>query len=104
MLFRFIPKDTVFIFLDSEFETIYDRRAPLFSGNYNPKGRDYGVVPRSAVEPREFINFQRRAYKMLARSFNAYTINTSKLSIKETSEEITKFIDMFSKSPSSHGR
>jgi len=87
-----IPRDAVFIFLDSDFETIFRRRAPVFGCSYNEKGGVYGKVPKSAVEPREFIDFQRVTYKVLAKSFNAFAIDTSKTSVKETSDMILEYL------------
>jgi hypothetical protein len=93
LLFCFIPKDTVFIFLDSDYETIFHRRAPLFDASVSkPKRRVYGSIPKLAVEPKEFINFQRSAYRALAKSFNALEIDASTCSIKETSNIILKYL------------
>jgi thymidylate kinase len=92
LLFRFIPKDTIFIFLDSDFKTIFKRREHIYLDGYNQKGRVYGMVPRSAVEPEEFIDFQRRAYKILAEFFGAFVIDTSKSSIKKTSDTILNYL------------
>ena len=92
LFLMFIPKDTVFIFLDSDFETIFRRRAPMFGCGHIEKGRVYGTVPKSAVEPREFIDFQRVAYKALAKSFNAFAIDTSRNSVRETSDMILEYL------------
>jgi thymidylate kinase len=89
LLFTFLPADTVFIFLDSDFGTVFNRRAPLrHRANCQQGERDYGSLPKTAVEPREFIDFQRTAYKVLANYFSAIKIDTSKHSIQETSEKI----------------
>jgi len=89
VLFDFIPADTLFIFLDSDFGEVLKRRAQLrVKERLENSSRDYGSLPKSAVEPEEFINFQRTAYKTLADSFNAVKIDTSKRSIEETSKEI----------------
>jgi thymidylate kinase len=74
ILYHFIPTDTVFIFLDSDYKTVFKRRA-------------------RTVEPQEFINFQRMAYKALAKSFNAFVINTSEHSIEETSNAIIGYLE-----------
>lgn len=92
LFFLFIPRDTVFIFLDSDFETVFRRRAPIFGHNQAAKGRVYGAVPKSAVEPREFIDFQRKAYKILAKSFNAFVIDTSISPIEETSKALLEHL------------
>ena len=93
LLFYLIPTDTLFVFLDSDFRTVFKRRAYLRSRE-RPKenSREYGSLPRSAVEPEEFINFQRMAYKILANSFNALKIDTSNRSIQETSEAILEYL------------
>jgi len=102
LLFLFIPKDTVFIFLDSDFKTVFKRRAHIYVDGYNQKGRAYGMIPKSAVEPQEFINFQRTAYKTLAKSFNAFSINTSEFSVEMTSRSILNYLQLSSKSPGKH--
>lgn len=87
----FIPKKTIFIFLDSDYQTIFRRRSGLLNvTNNNPQMR-YGAVPKTAVEPKDFINFQRRAYKVLSKLFGALEINTSFYSIKETSAIILEY-------------
>ena len=93
LLFRLIPRNTVFIFLDSNYDTIFRRRAPyLHVNDCDQKRRSYGSVPRSIVEPREFIDFQRNAYRILARSFDALTIDTSESSVEETSKAILEYL------------
>jgi len=93
LLFYFIPKDTVFIFLDSNYETIFHRRAGLFEvQNTNAQGKVYGLAPKGVVEPRNFIEFQRTAYKALARHFNSLEIDTSTSSIRETSNLISAYL------------
>jgi len=95
LLFLFIPRDTAFIFLDSNFETVFGRRAPLYyTDTRNTEKRAYGAIPKSAVEPREFIDFQRTAYRILAKSFNALTIDTSKNTIEETSYQVQEFLKL----------
>jgi len=96
VLFLLIPKSTVFVFLDSDYETIYNRRARLFGAeNCRAKlKRGYGSLPSASVEPRDFIEFQRTAYKTLARSFDALVINTSNHSIEETSAAILEYLEL----------
>jgi len=95
LLLRFIPKDTVFIFLDADYNTIYERRAPLFRKTYSRKvRRDYGAIPQCPVEPRVFIDFQRMAYKALAKSFDPLVINTSNHSVEETSTMILNYLGL----------
>lgn len=101
ILMRLIPKGTVLIFIDASFEAILKRRAPLFlervrkAKNSKPNSRRqrvYGYVPDSVVEPREFIDFQRNAYKLLARSIRAYEIYSPSLSVDETFESILRLL------------
>jgi thymidylate kinase len=97
LFFYFLPRDTIFIFLDSDYETIFRRRAGFFNvKNINPRVRAYGLIPKGAVEPKEFIDFQRKAYKILARSFNAFVIDTTKYSITETSNAIWELVRLIS--------
>lgn len=93
LLLRFIPKDAVFIFLDADYETIFQRRAPLFTKMHSQKTkRNYGATPRCPVEPRVFIDFQRTAYKILAKYFDPLVIDTSNHSIEETSVMILHYL------------
>lgn len=86
ILLHFIPQDTFFIFLDVDYATIFKRRAPLFTESHSKKQRiGYGAIPSCPVEPRSFIEFQRKAYRTLAKSFDPLVINTSNHSIEETS-------------------
>lgn len=94
LLFLFVPRDTVFIFMDSDYRTIFKRRAHLFLSSSDPKGRVYGVLPKATVEPKEFIDFQRTAYQAFAKYFNALTIDTSKHSIEETSNLILEYLHL----------
>jgi len=83
VLLRLVPEKTVFIFLDSEYEVIHKRRAASFCHE----------CARTSVEPRDFIEFQRTVYKILADSFNALTIDTSKSSIDETFKIISSYLE-----------
>ena len=65
LLLRFVPKDTLFIHLDSNYRKIMKRR-----GNF--------------VESRDFINFQRKGYRIIGNSVEATSIDTSNISVKET--------------------
>jgi thymidylate kinase len=94
-LLRFIPSDTIFIFLDSNYETIYQRRSPLATKPRRQRNqRGYGAIPRCPVEPRSFIEFQRKAYKILAKSFNPLIIDTSINSIEETTVLILQYLKL----------
>ncbi|MHA1834222.1 MAG: hypothetical protein ACTSV7_09530 [Candidatus Baldrarchaeia archaeon] len=103
VLIRFIPKDAILIFVDADFETILQRREPLFYERIrkqkNPKRkrkkvRIYGYVPNHAIEPREFIDFQRKAYKVLATSLGAFEIYSPNLSVDETFNVILQFLGL----------
>lgn len=96
LLLRLIPKDTVFIFLDADYDTIYQRRAPLFRTKTHSKSRNkhYGAVPRSSVESRVFIEFQRTAYKVLAKSFDPLVIDTSRYTVQKTSKMILRYLGL----------
>ena len=91
-LYLFIPSDTAFIFLDSDFRTVYKRRAHFYNVDPQQKTRTYGALPKSAVEPQSFIDFQRASYKVLAKSFNALVINTPERTIEQTSSEILEYL------------
>lgn len=89
ILFSFLPRNTVFIFLDSDYGTIYERRAPnakLLFDRYEKS--DFHST--GSLESREFIRFQRAAYKNLAKVFDAVTIDTSTSSVEDTSSLIRK--------------
>ena len=87
MLLRLIPENTVFIFLDSDYETIRRRRARKRKTAYDYSRGNY-------VEPRVYIEFQRTAYKILANSFHALIVDTSKTSIGETSKNILQYLGL----------
>jgi len=103
-LLKSIPRDTIFIFLDSDFKTIFQRRAHLFAVPRNVSagcskarkgsGEKYGQVPRGAVEPSDFINFQRMVYNRLAKSTSALVIDTSTSSVKETFHTILQHLGL----------
>lgn len=94
-LLKSIPKGTVFIFLDSDFETIFKRRAKLFGARgkeMEEPGEKYGQLPSAAVEPRDFIKFQRTIYKRLSKFTSALVIDTSKSSVEETFHTILQHL------------
>jgi hypothetical protein len=100
VLVRMIPRDAILIFVDADFETIFERRKPLYyerlrtreDGVKQKVVRVYGYVPNSVVEPREFIDFQRQAYKMLAKSLGAYEIYSPDYSVDEIFEIILHWL------------
>ncbi|GAH62507.1 unnamed protein product, partial [marine sediment metagenome] len=75
LLLQFIPKDAVFIHLDSDYKTLMKRR-----------GRN--------VEVKNFIDFQRVAYEKMEKLVNVISINTSILDIRQTSEKIMQALEI----------
>jgi RNase adaptor protein for sRNA GlmZ degradation len=73
LLLKLIPKDAVFIFLDADYETLVKRRGNLAC-------------------PVDYIEFHRKIYRKLAPVVKALYIDTSKLSIEQTSDMILKFL------------
>lgn len=69
LLLRLIPKNTIFIYLDSDYSTLISRR-----------GRN--------VESYDFFRFQRIGYEIIGNSLGVILINTSKNSIEQTSTKI----------------
>ena len=65
-LLYFVPKNTIFIHLDSEYSVIMKRRHRM-------------------VESYDFIEFQRVGYKIIGDSVSAKYIDTSNISVKQTS-------------------
>ena len=73
ILMWFIPRNSVLIHLDADYDTLLARRGRL-------------------VESREFIDFQKEAYSRLSKRVSSNYIDTSSLSIDETSSAINKVI------------
>ena len=73
LLLCFIPKNTVFIHLDSDYSTIMERRSHI-------------------VEPYDFIEFQKMGYKMIGNSVGAKFIDTSNVSVKQASMRIMHWL------------
>jgi hypothetical protein len=69
VLLKFIPQKGVLIHLDADYDALVARRGKL-------------------VEPRSFIDFQKAVYARLCQSIPSYYIDTSKLTIDETSKAI----------------
>ncbi|MEM2506177.1 MAG: hypothetical protein QXF61_03950 [Nitrososphaeria archaeon] len=78
-LLKLIPKESVLIFLDSSYDTILKRRG-------------------CHAEVKSFINFQRRAYRILAKRMGALVIDTSRFSIDETADIIIEHIRLHTRS------
>ncbi len=97
ILLHFIPQNTNFIFLDTDFETIYKRRAKFYNQRISKNRQSvftYGEVPAAALEPNHFIDFQRKMYASFARSYNALVIDTSKSSLEETFDQIVAYLNI----------
>ena len=93
ILLRFLPRNAIFIFLDADYSTIFRRRAPLITKPHLRKQRKgYGTIPRCPVEPKSFIDFQRKAYWTLAKSYNPLIIDTSDNSVDETFKMIIRYL------------
>jgi KaiC/GvpD/RAD55 family RecA-like ATPase len=73
MLLRLIPKNSVLIHLDSDYETVRKRRSNL-------------------TDPEDFFRFQRRMYDKLSARLGATKINTCEQDIEKTAREIRKLI------------
>lgn len=71
LLLCFIPKNTVFIHLDSDYSTILKRRSLM-------------------VEPYDFIEFQRVGYKIMGKSIGAVYIDTSNTTVRQTFTRIMR--------------
>jgi hypothetical protein len=69
MMLCFIPKESVLIHFDSDYEEIERRR---------------GVM----ADSEEFINFQRVIYSRLSRSLGAIETDTSKMSVEEVAQRV----------------
>jgi len=94
VLLRLVPEKTVFIFLDSNYEAIHKRRvtSSCHAEEGFPQSANNYLIDNS-VEPRDFIEFQRTAYKVLADSFDALIIDTSNFSIEETSKIVLQYLE-----------
>lgn len=73
LLFKFIPKNTIFIHLDASYTSIQKRK-------------------NSHADPKEYIDFQRRTYSNFAKKMEAIVINTSNLSKEETHAIIRRYL------------
>jgi hypothetical protein len=73
LLLRFIPKNSILIHLDSDYEIVKKRRQNL-------------------TDPEDFFQFQRRMYDKLSARLGAIKINTCEQDIEKTSEKILKLV------------
>jgi len=80
VLINCIPRHTMFIFLDSDYDTLLKRRS------FN-------------VEVKRFIEFQRKAYYYFSHSFGALAIDTSMFSVEDTATMISQYVAL---APSFH--
>lgn len=72
-LLRLVPRDTVFVFVDANYEEILARRDELAGS-------------------REYTDFHRRLYRRLAREVGAFRVDTSRNSIREAHQKILNSI------------
>ena len=72
-LLRLVPRGTIFVFIDVDYETIFTRRGEL-SG------------------PREYTDFHRAVYCRLAREVMASRVDTSKDSAQEAHQKILGYV------------
>lgn len=72
-LLSFIPKRTVFVYVDADYDTILFRRG-FVSG------------------PREYTEFHRRLYFELSKRVGAYRVDSSRDSVEEAGQKILHFI------------
>jgi len=95
MFLALIPAKTKFILIDADYDTIFKRRALFLSNEIQFKKElgKHGTPIKTELEPRKFIDFQRTLYTSLARVNNALVINTSKHSLKETSDIILDYLN-----------
>jgi thymidylate kinase len=73
LLLRLIPKGSILIHLDSDYEAVRRRR-------------------RNLADPEGFHQFQRRAYRRLSAWLGATTIDTCARSVEETAGEIRRLV------------
>jgi hypothetical protein len=74
ILIGFLPKDAILIHIDSDYQTMLMRRG-------------------QAVDPEDFIDFQRTEYAIIKKSLNAFTINTSHLDIQQAHAKILEILE-----------
>jgi thymidylate kinase len=73
LLLRLLPKGSVLMHLDSDYEAVRKRR-------------------RNLADPEGFFEFQRRAYHRLSASLGATKINTCGQGVEETAGEIRRLV------------
>jgi thymidylate kinase len=73
LLLGMLPKRSLLVFLDAEIETLMKRK-------------------QEGSLDREFLEFQRTTYKVLAKRLGALVIDTVERNLGETRDEITNFL------------
>jgi thymidylate kinase len=73
LLLKFVPRGTVFVFVDADYKTILGRR-----------GEEAG--------PYDYTEFHRRAFRKLAGKMGAYYVDTTKLTIEEAHARIVELM------------
>jgi thymidylate kinase len=90
----FLPAETAFIYVDADYPTIRARRAKYYNTTRTEQKRLFknDEPPAPNLEPKCFIDFQRKMYEKLAIKYNALVIDTSKVSVEETFSQIKKYL------------
>ncbi len=73
LLFFFVPRSSKMIYIDSSYASIASRRS-------------------DCADSFEFIDFQRRCYKIYAQLLDAKVIDTSRIDVSETSKLIKQYL------------
>ncbi len=73
LLLSFVPKGTLFVFVDADYETILERRGEL-------------------AGPSEYTDFHRRVYSKMQKIVGAYRIDTSKYSVEESYQKVLSLL------------
>jgi len=85
LLKKLIPPDSLLIHLDTDYNTLRQRRG-------------------DSVEAQVFIDFQKRGYERLSEGYETHYIDTSKLTIDETSKAILKIVEYYNQQTKLDGR
>jgi thymidylate kinase len=88
LFMKLIPKNTRFIFIDADYNTIRQRRAATLSW-----GASASSI-KTEMEPQAFIDFQRAVYKRLAIDTNALVVNTAEHSQQDTFNLIAAYLHL----------
>lgn len=75
VLLNFIPRDSVLVHMDADTNVLLGRRPEDFIN-------------------KDYIVFQRNAYKAFAKSLNAITVDTTSCSVEENFQNVTRHLDV----------